>query len=56
MGRRYRPERIAARYAQVVDSILAINELDKEKAKKLMADLQKSFDVIKQKAKFKIAV
>ena len=44
------------RYAQVVDSILAINELDKEKAKKLMADLQKSFDVIKQKAKFKIAV
>lgn len=42
------------RYAQVVDSILAINELDKEKAKKLMTDLQKSFDVIKQKAKYKI--
>lgn len=42
------------RYAQVVDSILAINNLDKEKAKKLMADLEKSLEIIKQKAKYKI--
>lgn len=44
------------RYAQVIDTLLSIQTLDGEKAKKLMADLEKSLAMIRQKANLKIAV